>query len=81
MAVETVEAYANANSKNDTVVFVGEGRGGANANDELFDYLLGRDGESNTTIKKQWALMKVMDVRPSPGGKGYEKLFVFQRVR
>lgn len=85
MAVETVEAYANANSKNDTVVFVGEGRGGANANDELFDYLLGIDGESkeetNTTIKKQWALMKVMDVRPSPGGKGYEKLFVFQRVR
>ena len=55
---------------NDTVVFVGEGRGGANANDDLFN--LFENGE--------WTLMKVAQVKPL-GSKGYEKLYILKRHR
>ena len=73
MALETIEAYVGAHKENDTIVYVGEGKGGANGNDELFDYLLGK-------TDSKWVLLKVMNVRACPGGKGYEKMFVFQRV-
>ena len=94
MAIETVHTYCNKSPgysgsyKNDTIVYVGEGRGGANANDAFFDYFLGcNDGisvdsakkEENSTEKSQWILEKVMPVRTCPGGKGYEKMFVFKR--
>jgi len=89
MALETVEAYVNASpgyrgsQQNDTVIYVGEGRGGANANDAFFDYLLGCNGatqENNDDTKKSgWVLEKVMNVNKSPGGKGYEKMFIFRR--
>uniref|UniRef100_A0A7S2ELR4 Methyltransferase domain-containing protein n=1 Tax=Ditylum brightwellii TaxID=49249 RepID=A0A7S2ELR4_9STRA len=73
MALETVKTYVNVcPERNDLVVYVGEGKGGANGNDELFDYWL-NSGE--------WAVVKIMDVRPSPGGKGFEKMFVLKRVR
>lgn len=85
MALETVHAYINSSlgysgsNKNDTVVYVGEGRGGANADDAFFDYFLGSDGADGHTSEHYWVLEKVMDVLPCPGGKGYEKLFVFRR--
>ncbi len=90
MAIETVRAYLNASCghyggvQNDTVVYVGEGKGGANADDAFFDFFL--SCETNETRKddggkrqEYWVIEKVMDVPASPGGKGYEKLFVFRR--
>ena len=73
MAIESVQAYVDVYAEgNDTVVYVGEGRGGANANDEFFDYFCS-DGA--------WVVENVMPVKPSPGGKGYEKCFVLRRVK
>jgi len=70
-ALECVKEYVSVHPDgNDTVVYVGEGRGGANANEDLFSYFC--NGE--------WTLEKVVDVKSSPGGKGYEKLFVLRRV-
>lgn len=76
MAIETVKTYVAQSDQNDTVVYVGEGIGGANANDYFFDYFLGKSDDA-----VQWVLLKVMDVHRSPGNKGYEKVFVFQRKR
>ena len=70
MAIETVKTFAELGPENDTVVFVGEGRGGANANNELFDYFESGD----------WAILQVLPVKPQPGGKGYEKLYILQRI-
>jgi hypothetical protein len=71
MAVETVKAYVDLGPENDTVVYVGEGRGGANANDALFDYLESGD----------WAVMQVLPVKSPPGGKGYAKLYILKRLK
>ena len=86
MALETVEAYVNSSpayrgsQQNETVVYVGEGRGGANANDAFFDYLLGCNNEEDGNKEGSgWILEKVMNVQKSPGGKGYEKMFIFKR--
>jgi len=89
MALETVEAYVNASpgyrgsQQNDKLIYVGEGRGGANANDAFFDYLLGcneaTQENENDSKKNGWVLEKVMNVNKSPGGKGYEKMFIFKR--
>ena len=84
MARETIQAYVNAHKENDTVVYVGEGKGGANGDDELFDYLLGKAGASDEQSgggAVKWELLKIMNVRVCPGGKGYEKMFVFRRSR
>ena len=70
MALDIVQYYINAAPENDTVIFVGEGRGGANGNDDLFDLFEGGD----------WVLLNVMDVQNPPGDKGYEKLFILQRI-
>jgi hypothetical protein len=71
MAIDAVKAYAELGPENDTVVYVGEGRGGANANDALFDYF-----ESSN-----WAILQVLPVKPQPGGKGYEKLYVLRKIK
>jgi hypothetical protein len=71
MAMEVVRHYVEAAAENDTVVFVGEGRGGANGNDELFDYF-----ESGN-----WILLEIVDVQTPPGDKGYEKMFILRRQR
>jgi hypothetical protein len=81
MAIETIHAYVNARKENDTVVYIGEGRGGANGNSELFDYFLGKPYGEQNAVTEKWVLLKIMDVRTCPGGKGYEKMFVFQRLR
>ena len=85
MALETVMAYLNASPrysgscKNDTVVYVGEGRGGANADEAFFDYFLGCNTSCEDTEKHEWVLEKVMGVLTCPGEKGYEKMFVLRR--
>ena len=72
MAIESVKAYIDVYEGNDTVVYVGEGRGGANANDAFFDYFCSDAG---------WAVESIMNVEQSPGGKGYEKCFVLRRIK
>ena len=68
MAMNAIEEYANASPMNDTVVYVGEGRGGANANDKFFDYLENGD----------WILESILPVRIF-GTKGFEQLYVLKR--
>lgn len=70
MALDAAQQYASASEEmNDTVIYVGEGRGGANANDDFFDYL-----ESGG-----WTLMNMMKVK-SLGSKGYEHLYILKRT-
>lgn len=71
MALDAVKAYVDLGPENDTVVFVGEGRGGANAEASLFDYFESGD----------WVLTHVLPVQPPPGGKGYEKMFILRRSK
>ena len=72
MALTTIQNYIHAwPDDNDTIVYVGEGRGGANGNEDLFDFLENGD----------WILLNVMNVEPSPGGKGFEKLYILRRRR
>jgi hypothetical protein len=71
MALEVVQTYINSAPENDTVVYVGEGRGGANADAAFFDQV--ENGE--------WILVEVMEVLRPPGDKGYEKLYVLQKKR
>ena len=68
MAVTAIQEYAQISTLNDTVVYVGEGRGGANANGTFFDYL--ENGE--------WILWQILPVK-SFGTKGFEKLYIFKR--
>ncbi len=68
MAVNALEEYTNAWPLNDTVVYVGEGRGGANANDKFFDFLENGD----------WILANILPVRVF-GTKGFEQLYVLRR--
>jgi hypothetical protein len=72
MAFHAASAYVDAHVSpvfNDTIVYVGEGRGGANADDAFFDLMESGD----------WVLLKVMPVQ-SFGDKGFEKLYVLKRV-
>lgn len=69
MAMHVVKKYVDSASENDTVVYVGEGRGGANGDDALFDFFESGD----------WVLLQVLDVKTPPGDKGYEKMYILQR--
>jgi hypothetical protein len=72
MANSVLQTYIQAAPlHNDTVVYVGEGRGGANADDAFFDTFTQNDGE--------WILIQELPVQTPPGDKGYEKLVVLQR--
>eukprot|EP00549_Striatella_unipunctata_P015320 CAMPEP_0118683896 /NCGR_PEP_ID=MMETSP0800-20121206/6318_1 /TAXON_ID=210618 ORGANISM="Striatella unipunctata, Strain CCMP2910" /NCGR_SAMPLE_ID=MMETSP0800 /ASSEMBLY_ACC=CAM_ASM_000638 /LENGTH=391 /DNA_ID=CAMNT_0006580493 /DNA_START=140 /DNA_END=1317 /DNA_ORIENTATION=+ len=74
MAHEALVSYTalNQDLQDDViVVYVGEGRSGANANDAFFDLLQSGD----------WILVKELEVLPPLGGKGYEKMFVFKLSR
>ena len=73
---------SSTNWKNDIVIYVGEGQGGANANDDFFDYFLGisNNNTNNNNSSGSWVLEKVMSVKTCPGDKGYEKLFILRRV-
>lgn len=69
LASLTVKKYTSRRW-NDTVIYVGEGRDGANADHSFFSML---EDES-------WILLHVMDLPPSVGYKGYEKLYVFKKI-
>ena len=70
MAAECVQTYIDAAPNNDTLIYVGEGRGGANGDDYLFDIL--ENGE--------WMLKEVIEVVKPPGDKGCEKLYVCSKL-
>ncbi|OQS07433.1 hypothetical protein THRCLA_00544 [Thraustotheca clavata] len=67
MAKRCLEAYAKASPENDTFIYVGEGRGGANGDDAFFDL-----------IEVSWHLETTISL-PSFSKKGYERLFVFKQ--
>jgi hypothetical protein len=76
-AVNVLKAYSK-HAENDFFVFVGEGIGGANGNHELFDYLRQIDDNGNA-----WVILEIISV-PSmkeAGTKGFEKVFIFQKVK
>lgn len=68
MAVRTVRAYSAVPQGKHTLVYVGEGRGGANADEDFFR-LLEESG---------WIVTKVLPVK-SFGTKGYEKMYILQK--
>ncbi|GKY99581.1 hypothetical protein MPSEU_000912400 [Mayamaea pseudoterrestris] len=69
MAIDALKAYQQADPiRNDTIVYIGEGRGGVNANEAFFDAL-----ESG-----QWMLERIIPVRVF-GTKGYERLYILRR--
>ncbi len=73
MAIDTLKLYAEASPENDTLIYVGEGRGGANGDETFFDFL--ESGE--------WILIDILDVTRPPGDKdkGCERLYILQKVR
>ncbi|GMI41281.1 hypothetical protein TrCOL_g7653 [Triparma columacea] len=68
-ALETVTAWMKQSTDNTAMVYVGEGRNGANACEGFFDLL---EGEG-------WRVVRVEDLG-CKGGKGYEKAFFMERV-
>ena len=68
MAVRSVRAYSALPQKVHTVVYVGEGRGGATADEAFFAFL--EDSE--------WVICKVLPVK-SFGTKGYEKMYIIRK--
>lgn len=70
MAVKCLRSYTASHPSNDLVIYVGEGRGGANGDSALFDWL--ESGE--------WFLVDTMPLQPV-GSKGYERLFVFKKKK
>jgi hypothetical protein len=74
MAVDAVRTYDHVNphaTHPGIIVYVGEGRGGCNANDEFFDYMENPD--------HGWILEKVLQPI-SFGSKGYEKMYIFRKI-
>lgn len=70
-AHDVVRQYIDASpAENDTLIYVGEGRGGANADDTFFDLL---------EATEEWTLLYMLNVKTPPGDKGYEKLYILQR--
>jgi hypothetical protein len=93
MALEVVKQYTKFDG-NDTIIYVGEGVGGANANQAFFDYFLnqnqddsksvndndGDDGSSSNKFK--WVVLETKEVEDVfGGGKGFEMMFVLKRVK
>lgn len=70
LALSAVQAYDAVAGH--TIVYVGEGRGGANADAAFFDYL--------EDPARAWYLDRVMDVA-SFGSKGHEKMFVLRKKK
>ena len=69
MAIKSLQKYVNQGQKNDYLVYVGEGRGGANANEEFFDFL----------ENQNWVLENVFGLDPI--GNGFERAFFFRRFK
>ncbi len=76
MALDIVKSYAQF-PENNLLVFVGEGLGGANGNSDFFEYLKNVDEDGNS-----WVLLESLNVpQVEGGGKGGEKVFIFQKVK
>ncbi|VEU33549.1 unnamed protein product [Pseudo-nitzschia multistriata] len=71
MAIDALKTYTGASSDNDTLIYVGEGRGGANGDDAFFDFL----------ENEEWILVDVLEVTRPPGDKGCEKLYILNKIR
>lgn len=72
LATQAVHAYMAADSlRNDTVVYIGEGRGGATATDAFWELLAADD---------EWNLVRILPGVPC-GTKGDDKVFIFQKRR
>eukprot|EP00977_Amphora_coffeiformis_P025631 scaffold20880_cov174-Amphora_coffeaeformis.AAC.6 len=101
MAVNALQAYTalyehhpdddDSNHHPDPMlIYVGEGRGGANANEAFFQALAtidnvtttaNKDGRTTTTHSYYaWYLIQILDGVPC-GTKGEEKVYIFQRRR
>eukprot|EP00551_Chaetoceros_affinis_P011797 CAMPEP_0203672084 /NCGR_PEP_ID=MMETSP0090-20130426/7700_1 /ASSEMBLY_ACC=CAM_ASM_001088 /TAXON_ID=426623 /ORGANISM="Chaetoceros affinis, Strain CCMP159" /LENGTH=434 /DNA_ID=CAMNT_0050537327 /DNA_START=130 /DNA_END=1434 /DNA_ORIENTATION=- len=91
MALDVVKQYSKFEG-NDTIIYVGEGIGGANANKEFFDYFLNNNENNADSERKgnatgsndrhKWYIMEAMDVDDVlGGGKGFEMMFVLKKVR
>ena len=74
MAIDCLTGYVESSKLNDTLIYVGEGRGGANANDNFFDELETVDTNGNP----KWLLLETR--KPNAfGEKGYERFFIFKK--
>lgn len=71
MALDTLKIYSDASPENDTLIYAGEGRGGANGDEAFFDFL-----ETGG-----WALTDILEVLKPPGDKGCEMLYILQKIR
>ncbi len=81
MAIEVVKQYTKFEG-NDTVIYVGEGVGGANGDQEFFDYFLNKEENSEDGKKYRWYLMETVDIEDVlGGGKGFEQLFVLKKYK
>jgi hypothetical protein len=74
MALECVQAYTRSHELNDTLIYVGEGRGGANGSAALFDELESVDDKG----RAKWLLQETCKLSPF-GDKGFERLFIFKK--
>jgi len=69
MGIDVLSSYVEGGkNENDTIIYVGEGRGGVNCNDAFFDEL-----ESG-----RWVVERRVEVEPF-GDFGFEKMWVFRR--
>ena len=84
MAIDVVKQYTKFDG-NDTIIYVGEGVGGANADQEFFDYFLNKNSvseEGKEGDKYRWYVMETLDIEDVlGGGKGFERMFVLQRFK
>lgn len=70
MALQCLKNYSEASEENDTFIYVGEGKGGANGNEAFFNELE-KGG--------QWRCVYSCEMSPF-GEYGFERLFVFRRI-
>ena len=84
MAMNVVKQYCKFDG-NDVVIYVGEGIGGANADERFFNYFLNhedKDQEKADGIKYKWCVLETIETdNLLGGGKGFEKVFVLKRVK
>jgi hypothetical protein len=80
MAYDSLIKYSENDSLfwNDLFIYVGEGRGGVNAENTFFDTLEGLNSEGK---RYQWRLLHTCPLQPFGGQnkKGFERLFIFRR--
>ena len=61
MALRCIQSYSG-----NTVLYVGEARGGYNADEKFFD-----------TLESRWRVKRIIELKPFPGG--HERLYVLRR--